>query len=249
MVPPDPNATVHGWSTTRPCRVRRSASVTISGSARLKRCACSTSRSTRCSPPSIVDLPRQNVAVPDFTRRLARLRVPLGFVFAFVVLWLAQPTRQSLFWGSLVALAGESLRLWAAGHLNKSREVTSSGPYRWIGHPLYAGSSIMGAGLAIAANSVGVAAIIAAYLLATITAAIRSEEAFLRETFGEQYDRYRRVSRHAAGVAPNPRRFSLRQAVANHEHRAVAGLAIAVLLLVLKATYNGLFWRTGAGHQ
>ena len=187
--------------------------------------------------------------MPDLTRRLARLRVPLGFLFAIVVLGLAQPTGQSLLWGSLVAMAGESLRLWAAGHLNKSREITSSGPYRWIGHPLYAGSSIMGAGLAIAANNVVVVAIIAAYLLATITAAILSEEAFLREKFGEQYDRYRRSDTEAGGGAPNSRRFSLQQAIANHEHRAIAGLVIVVLLLVLKATYNGLFWRTGAGHQ
>jgi hypothetical protein len=192
---------------------------------------------------------RQNVAVPDLTRRLARLRVPLGFLFAIVVLWFAQPTGQSLLRGSLVAIAGESLRLWAAGHLNKSREVTSSGPYRWIGHPLYAGSSIMGAGLAIAADNVVVAAIIAAYLVTTITAAIRSEEAFLREKFGEQYDRYRRTGTEAGGVALSSRRFSLHQAIANHEPRAIAGLVIAVLLLVLKATYNGLFWRTGAGHQ
>lgn len=107
----------------------------------------------------------------------------------------------------------------------------------------------MGAGLAIAAHSVVVAAIIAAYLATTITAAIRSEEAFLREKFGDQYDRYRRSGADAGGSAPSERRFSLQQAIANHEQRAIAGLAGAVLLLVLKATYNGLFWRTGAGHQ
>ncbi len=180
-------------------------------------------------------------------RRLARLRVPLGFLFAVVVLWLAQPTGQSLLWGSLVASAGELLRIWAAGHLNKSREVTSSGPYRWIGHPLYAGSSVMGAGLAIAANNRVVAVLIAVYLLTTITAAIRSEEAFLRKTFGDQYDRYRRGP--VNGPETATRRFTVAQAIANREHRALAGLAVAVLLLVLKATYNGLFWRTGAGHQ
>jgi len=185
--------------------------------------------------------PRQNVVVPDLTRRLARLRVPLGFLCAFVVLWLAQPTGQSLLRGSVIALAGEGLRIWAAGHLMKSREVTSSGPYRWIGHPLYAGSSIMGVGLAIAANSLVVAVVIAAYLLTTVTAAIRSEEAFLREKFGDRYDRSHR------GQSARP--FSLQLAIANHEHRAVAGLVAAVLLLVLKATYNGLFWRMGAGHQ
>jgi len=146
-------------------------------------------------------------------------------------------------------MAGESLRLWAAGHLNKSREVTTSGPYRWIGHPLYTGSFIMGTGLAIAAHTTVAAVIIAAYLATTIPAAIRSEEAFLRETFGDQYDRYRRSGGDARARAPSARRFSLQQAIANHEQRAIAGLAGAVLLLVLKATYNGLFWRTGAGHQ
>jgi len=187
--------------------------------------------------------------VPDLVRRLARLRVPLGFVFAIVVLWLAQPTGSSLIRGSLVAMVGEGLRIWAAGHLNKSREVTSSGPYRWFGHPLYAGSAMMGAGLAIAANDLVVTLIIAAYLAITITAAIRSEEAFLRQAFGDQYERYRRGSAGNSGATSPPRRFNLAQAIANREHRAVAGLAIAVLLLVLKATYNGVFGGTGAGHQ
>jgi len=181
------------------------------------------------------------------TRRLARIRVPLGFVFAVAVLWLAQPTGSTLAWGSVVAVAGEALRIWAAGHLNKSREVTSSGPYRWFAHPLYVGSSIMGTGLAIAANSVLVTGLIVIYLAATITAAIRSEEAFLRQAFGDQYDRYRRGSREPA--SRSGRRFNFQQAIANREHRALGGLAVAVLLLVLKATYNGLFWRTGAGHQ
>src|SRR5580765_8951988 len=118
-------------------------------------------------------------------RVLARIRVPLGFVFAVAVLWLAQPTRASLGWGALIAGIGEALRIWAAGHLTKSREVTMSGPYRWMAHPLYVGSSVMGAGLAVASHSVGVAVVIAIYLSATITAAVRSEEAFLREWFGD----------------------------------------------------------------
>jgi hypothetical protein len=36
-------------------------------------------------------------------------------------------------------------------------------------------------------------------------------------------------------------------AMANREYRAVTGLLVAVLLLALKATYNGMFWRAGAG--
>ena len=169
--------------------------------------------------------------------RLARVRVPLGFAFAVVGFWLAAPTRVTLAIGGAIAAVGEALRVWAAGHLNKSREVTASGPYRWFAHPLYVGSSVMGAGLAVASNSVSVALLIALYLGGAITAAIRSEEAFLRVRFGDAYDGYRR-----AGQVDRERRFAWRQAMANREYRAVAGLAAAVLLLVLKATYNGTFW-------
>jgi protein-S-isoprenylcysteine O-methyltransferase Ste14 len=173
---------------------------------------------------------------------LARFRVALGFVFGVLVLWLAAPTRDSIAVGAAIAVAGEAIRLWAAGHLNKSREVTASGPYRWLAHPLYVGSSIMGVGLAVASGRAIVAAIIAVYLVATLTAAIRSEEAFLRGRFGDQYDQYRRH-----GQVDEDRRFSLAQALRNREHRAVVGLMVAVLMLVLKATYNDVFWRA-AGH-
>jgi len=179
--------------------------------------------------------------VVDLTTRLARWRVPLGFIFAIVVLWLAEPTRRTLVAGSTVALIGETLRIWAAGHLNKSREVTSSGPYRWMAHPLYVGSSVMGTGLAIASGSVVVAAVIAVYLIATIAAAVRSEEAFLRRTFGDQYDRYRRREAGVRDAAAATRRFTVAQAVANREYRAVGGVLLAVLLLCAKAAYTGAF--------
>jgi len=45
-----------------------------------------------------------------------------------------------------------------------------------------------------------------------------------------------------AATGDKPRRFSAARAIANREHRAAIGLAVAVLLLLLKATYNGAFW-------
>jgi len=179
--------------------------------------------------------------------RLARRRVSLGFLFGIVVLWLAKPTAMTLAAGAPIALAGEALRVWAAGHLSKSREVTSSGPYRWFAHPLYVGSSIMGIGLAVASGSMVVAAVVAVYLVTMLTAAIRSEEAFLRRTFGDRYDRYRGGRETDEIIRLRGRRFSVAQAVANREHRAMLGMALAILLLILKATYNGVFWRAAAG--
>jgi hypothetical protein len=65
----------------------------------------------------------------DVRRLLARNRVRLGFAASALALWLARPTPTSLMAGAIVAVAGEALRIWAAGHLEKGREVTASGPY------------------------------------------------------------------------------------------------------------------------
>lgn len=165
----------------------------------------------------------------NFTRWLARRRVPVGFVFGAVALGLAQPTRRSLAAGAAVAAAGELIRIWAAGHLEKGREVTVSGPYRLTRHPLYLGSTLIGAGLAIGAADRAVAILVAAYLAVTLTAAIRTEEAHLTDKFGAAYPEYR------VGRAPEVgRRFSLARAWRNREYRALLGLAVALALLLWK---------------
>jgi protein-S-isoprenylcysteine O-methyltransferase Ste14 len=165
-----------------------------------------------------------------FARFLARRRVTLGFVFAIGVLYFAVPTRASLLAGATIGLAGESIRLWAAGHLEKSREVTTSGPYRFSRHPLYLGSSIMALGIAVGCRSIVVAVLVFLYMATTIAAAIRTEEAFLRERFGDAYDAY------AEARAPLvERRFSLERAWRNKEYRALTGLVVAFLLLVFRA--------------
>jgi phospholipid methyltransferase len=164
---------------------------------------------------------------PGVVRRLARLRVPLGFAFAVAVFLLARPTRDSLLWGALVAAAGEGVRFWAAGHLEKGREVTSSGPYRWTRHPLYVGSTIIGLGLALACANWIVALIITSYLAVTLVAAMRTEERELRAKFGDAYDVY-------CGGATVARAFSAGRALRNREHRAVGGVALGLLLLAAK---------------
>ena len=162
-------------------------------------------------------------------RVLARRRVSIGFLAATVAIALAQPTWRTWSAGLAAALAGECLRIWAAGHLEKGREVTRSGPYRFLGHPLYVGSVVIAGGVALAARSVVVAAVVALYMGVTIAAAIRTEEAQLREAFGSAYDDYR-----ASRAALMPRRFNASRAIRNHEHRAVAGLLGGFALLALK---------------
>lgn len=160
---------------------------------------------------------------------LARRRVPLGFISAAVALWLARPTPTTLAAGAAVACAGEALRIWAAGHLEKGREVTASGPYRFTRHPLYVGSTLIGIGMAIASASLVVAALAAVYLLVTLSAAIRSEEHHLTEKFGAAYSDYR-----AGRMREGRQRFSAARAWRNREYRALAGLGAALALLAWK---------------
>lgn len=165
----------------------------------------------------------------DVARLLARWRVPLGYALALLAFWLADPTTRSLAIGAAVASLGEALRIWAAGHLEKGREVTRSGPYAFTRHPLYAGSTIMGVGFAIAANSIPVAVLVLTYLAVTVTAAIRSEEAHLTDKFGANYPAYRDGT-----AAPLSRAFSLERALRNREYRALAGVVATFVLLAIK---------------
>lgn len=160
---------------------------------------------------------------------LARRRVALGFVCGIAALILARPTRDSLLLGGAVAALGEAIRIWAAGHLEKSREVTTSGPYRFTRHPLYAGSIVMTIGFVIAARSLAVAILAAAYLALTYTAAIRREEAFLTRKFGEAYPDYK-----AGRMGAVARAFSVERVIRNGEHRTVAGILAALAILALR---------------
>lgn len=174
-----------------------------------------------------------NHSLEMLIRFLARRRVALGFLFGAAVVMLARPTWRSLAIGAAVALVGQAVRLWAAGHLEKSREVTSSGPYRFTRHPLYVGSSIMALGVALGARSVMVALLVLLYMATTITAAIRSEEAFLRERFGEAYDAYAE-----SRGAPVARRFSWERAWRNKEYRSVTGLILFLAVLALTVLWR-----------
>ena len=168
--------------------------------------------------------------ISDSMKQLARLRVPLGFACAIFAFWLARPTATSLATGALIATAGELLRIWAAGHIEKGREITRSGPYRFVRHPLYFGSSLMAIGFIIAARSVAVGVLVGAYMLITLLAAIRTEEASLEEKFGGEYSAYR-----SGTAAPVKRHFSLSRAVANREYRSMTGLAVGMIFLYLRA--------------
>jgi protein-S-isoprenylcysteine O-methyltransferase Ste14 len=112
--------------------------------------------------------------------------------------------------GVLIVTAGLALAVWARRHLgrNWSGEVmvkvehalVTSGPYRWVRHPIYSGMTLALIGTALASGTIsgflGLALIFFAFLVR-----VRQEEALMRQTFPAEYPAYsRRTARLVPGL-------------------------------------------------
>ena len=131
-----------------------------------------------------------------------RIRVPLGFAFAIVYIWLARPTTSSLIVGALVILPGLLLRGFASGHVQKDKQLTTSGPYAYTRNPLYLGSLLLACGFAIAARSWWIVAIMLLMFAVIYVPVIAGEERYLRATFPEYDDYARHVPRMLPRLTP-----------------------------------------------
>ncbi|HTE06369.1 MAG TPA: hypothetical protein VK824_09250 [Planctomycetota bacterium] len=79
-----------------------------------------------------------------------RVLAALGMVVALFLY--SQPTPMSVALGVGLVALGEAFRVWAAGHLLKSRELAVSGPYRYVQNPLYFGRLCLLSGFSIMAS-------------------------------------------------------------------------------------------------
>ena len=125
----------------------------------------------------------------SWSRIARRIRVPLGFAFAVLFLWLAKPTPGFLALSLILVVPGLALRGYASGYVKKNAELTTTGPYALTRNPLYLGSMMIAFGFATAARSLCIAAVLIVLFLAIYVPVIRSEENFLRLTFPE-FDAY-----------------------------------------------------------
>jgi protein-S-isoprenylcysteine O-methyltransferase Ste14 len=173
----------------------------------------------------------------SWSRVARRIRVPLGFVFAALYIWLAKPTWWSIIAGAAVAALGVALRATASGHVKKNEELTTSGPYAHTRNPLYVGSILIGIGFGIASRNVWVGVVLVLMFAAIYVPVVRSEEAFLRGKFPEFDDYARRVPRFgyrlsAAGDPGAP--FSRELYMKHREYNAAIGALLMIAALVAK---------------
>lgn len=168
----------------------------------------------------------------------SRYRVAAGWAVGLLVLALARPTPLSLLLGLPLALAGEAIRVWASGHIEKTKWLATGGPYAHSRNPLYVGSLLIALGVAVACASPWVVLAVTLYFAAFYPSVMHEEAAFLVKKFPE-YGEW------AAGVplfvprltpgGPRSSRFEWSRVRVNREWRTAAALPlVAVLLAALR---------------
>jgi protein-S-isoprenylcysteine O-methyltransferase Ste14 len=170
-----------------------------------------------------------------------RIRVPLGFAFAILYVWLAKPTAISILIGTALIVPGLVVRALASGHVQKNEQLTIGGPYAYTRNPLYLGSLILAVGFALAARSWWIAIAMAVFFLAVYMPVIRAEEAFLRERFPQFDDYARDVPRllpRLTAVASGRGSFSWELYWKHREYNALLGSAAMMAALAAKLIFD-----------
>lgn len=85
-------------------------------------------------------------------KRVTFKTVPV-YVCIAVLMYYARPEISWMIPGVVLIFVGEWIRVWAAGHLRKTREVTTSGPYAFVKNPLYLGTLFILIGFCLMAKN------------------------------------------------------------------------------------------------
>jgi protein-S-isoprenylcysteine O-methyltransferase Ste14 len=181
--------------------------------------------------------------MPSWARVATRSRVPLGFLFAALYIWLAKPTWTFLLMGIVIITAGIMLRALASGHIRKNAELATTGPYAYTRNPLYLGSVLIALGFVVAARSWWIALGAAAMFVFIYVPVIKAEEAYLRSTFPEYAGYAGRVPRLLPRFTPyraqesaeaGLRHFSAELYLRHREYNAALGSVLMIGALILK---------------
>jgi len=169
----------------------------------------------------------------------SRYRVAAGWLLGAAVFVLAGPRPAPFVAAGLgLALLGESIRLWASGHIDKTRALATGGPYAHTRNPLYLGSLLIGLGVVVAVASPWAAGLVALYFALFYPRVMREEARFLGEKFPEAYAAWASavpffLPRPTPG-GPRATRFEWSRVGANREWRTAAALPLLVALLYLR---------------
>jgi len=170
-------------------------------------------------------------------RKTATGAFPLALV---LIVWLAEvpaPPLSCLLIGFALIAAGVGLRIWAGGHLVKKEVLTTSGPFAHLRHPLYLGSSIIGAGFCLVSGLWWSWAALGFLAVPIYGWQIGAEERLLASRFGSAFAHYyRSVPRliprwRPARLEGQRGRFRLSRVLANREHHWSGAIVLLAMAL------------------
>ena len=95
--------------------------------------------------------------------------------------------------GFALVIAGTLWRIWTSAFIagRKDAELVDAGPYARCRHPLYLGSLVAALGLALTTRSLVLTILLPATIFLVLWRAIRREERFLGERYGQAWATYR----------------------------------------------------------
>ncbi|MFN3652870.1 MAG: methyltransferase family protein [Armatimonadota bacterium] len=172
------------------------------------------------------------------TAFLFRRRTFLVLLGILAMVPFAKPRPDMLGIGVAVAVLAEAIRIWAAGTIHKTEELTTGGPYAFVRHPLYVGSFLHAVAYSFMSGRWESFAFVIPIFLLLYSAAVSTEEAMLHKLFPRRYEEYcQRVPRFVPRLRL-PRRghgqFSWRQVMINKEYVNLIWLVVLTGLFVWK---------------
>jgi protein-S-isoprenylcysteine O-methyltransferase Ste14 len=177
-------------------------------------------------------------------KRLGQLRLAALYAFVIGLVISSRPTPLTVTVGAICILLGEGVRFWAAGHLEKSVRLVTSGPYAHTQSPLYLGRLLILTGLGVAArheaylNLLALVAGYAIFFLYYMPRKVRVEGDRLARLHGSAYEEYRRrvpiLFPSLKAYPGDGLRWSFRQMVRNQEPFVILGLATTIGYLCWK---------------
>jgi protein-S-isoprenylcysteine O-methyltransferase Ste14 len=147
---------------------------------------------------------------------------------------LANLTNYKVLLGLGMVLGGLALRSWAAGTLHKRTELTTSGPYGLVRHPLYIGSFMMMLGFCQLIDDKENIWFVVGPVLALYIYRALDEEKLLAAAFPDQWaDFTRRVPRFLPRRLPKQlfSTWNLKQWIHNREYEAVGAVLLGLIAL------------------
>ncbi len=176
------------------------------------------------------------------TKLLQRYRVFAGFAFAVLYVLFAQPTALTLAIGVGVAIIGLGLRAWACGHIQKIRELDTSGPYAFTRNPLYLGTFIIAVGFSIASGVWWLVLLAMVFYLSIYFPVMNVEAEELETWLGDEYRIYAEaVPLFFPRLTPwknSAKSFDFQLYLKHREYNAALGLLLITVILTAKVYFG-----------